>query len=93
MVEIKKEKRITSPFYRMDHKCEDRKKKSWLVKRRHWCHYKGLDSLYQTILLITPKRRTVQPRDAFEDTALKPEFEIANSEPGCRVSTLYFSVK
>jgi hypothetical protein len=36
----------------------------------------GLDSLFQTILIITPKKRTVQPGDAYEDTAFKPEFEI-----------------
>jgi hypothetical protein len=26
--------------------------------------------------IITPKKRTVQPGDAFEDTAFKPVFEI-----------------
>jgi hypothetical protein len=26
--------------------------------------------------IITPKERTVQPIDAFEDTAFKPGFEI-----------------
>jgi hypothetical protein len=27
-------------------------------------------------MIITPKKRTVQPGDAFEDTALKAGFEI-----------------
>jgi hypothetical protein len=36
----------------------------------------GLDSLLQKTLIIAPKERTVQPEDAFEDTAFKPGFEI-----------------
>jgi hypothetical protein len=36
----------------------------------------GLDSLFQKIPIIASKKRTVQPRDAFEDTAFKPGFEI-----------------
>jgi hypothetical protein len=35
-----------------------------------------MDSLFQKTLIMTPKKRTVQPGDAFEDTALKPGFEI-----------------
>jgi hypothetical protein len=23
----------------IDYRCEDRKKKSWRLKRRHWCHF------------------------------------------------------
>ncbi len=38
----------------------------------------GIDSLFQktTIIAQKKKKRTVQPRDAFEDTAFKPWFEI-----------------
>jgi hypothetical protein len=36
----------------------------------------GLVSLLQKTPIITPKKRTVQPGDAFEDTAFKPGFEI-----------------
>jgi hypothetical protein len=36
----------------------------------------GLYSLCQKTLTIDPKKGTVQPRDAFEDTALKLGFEI-----------------
>jgi hypothetical protein len=36
----------------------------------------GLDSLFQDNMMITPKKRTVQPGDEFEETALKPGFEI-----------------
>jgi hypothetical protein len=35
-----------------------------------------LDSLFQKTLIITPKKLTIQPADAFEDTAFKPGFEI-----------------
>ncbi len=52
--------------------------KKWRVKRRLWCHLIGrLDSLFQKTPIITPKKRTIQPGDAFEDTAFKPGFEIA----------------
>jgi hypothetical protein len=34
----------------------------------------GLDSLFQKTLIITPKKGTVHPGDAFEDTAFKPVF-------------------
>jgi hypothetical protein len=30
----------------------------------------GLDSLFQKIPMFTPKKRTVKPGDAFENTAL-----------------------
>jgi hypothetical protein len=50
--------------------------KSWRVKRRHWCYWIGLDSLFQKTPIITPRERTVQPGDAFEDTTFKPGFEI-----------------
>jgi hypothetical protein len=35
-----------------------------------------LDSLFQKIPIIIPKKRAVQPGDAFEDTAFNPGFEI-----------------
>jgi hypothetical protein len=35
----------------------------------------GLDSLFQKALII-PLKRTVQPGNAFEDTAFKQRFEI-----------------
>jgi hypothetical protein len=50
--------------------------KGWRVKRRHWCLKIGLDSTFQKTPIITPKKLTVQPVDAFEDTAFKPGFEI-----------------
>jgi hypothetical protein len=37
----------------------------------------GLDSLFQKTSIITPKKLTIQPGDAFEDTAFEPGFEIA----------------
>jgi hypothetical protein len=46
------------------------------VKRGHWSHLIGLDSLFQTTAIITPKKLTIQPGDAFEDTAFKPGFGI-----------------
>jgi hypothetical protein len=42
----------------------------------HWWHFLGLDSPFQKTPIITLKKRTVQPRDAFEDTAFKPGFEF-----------------
>jgi hypothetical protein len=51
-------------------------KKNWRNKRWHWCHWIGLDSLFQKTPTITPTKRTVQPGDAFEDTAFEPRFEI-----------------
>jgi hypothetical protein len=35
-----------------------------------------------------PKKRTVQPREAFEDTAFKHGFEIVKSEPAVVESQL-----
>jgi hypothetical protein len=50
--------------------------KSWRVNGRHWCHLIGLDYLFQKTPIINPKTPTVQPRDAFEDTAFKTGFEV-----------------
>jgi hypothetical protein len=36
----------------------------------------SLDSVFQKTLIITTIKQTMQPRDGFEDTALKPGFEI-----------------
>jgi hypothetical protein len=36
----------------------------------------GLGHLFQKTPIINPRKRTVRPRDAFEDTAFKPVFEI-----------------
>ncbi len=36
----------------------------------------GVDSLFQKTPIITLKKRTVQPRDAFVETAFKPGLEI-----------------
>jgi hypothetical protein len=36
----------------------------------------GFDYLFQKTPIIAPEKRTVQPGDAFEDTAFKPGFEI-----------------
>jgi hypothetical protein len=62
------------PVRIQDYRCENREKRR--VKRRHRCHLIGQDSLFQKILIITPKKQTVHPGDAFEDTAIKPGFEI-----------------
>ncbi len=56
--------------------CDEDRKKSWRVKRRHWYHSIGLDSLFQKTPITTLKKRTAQPGDAFEDTAFDPGFEI-----------------
>jgi hypothetical protein len=53
-----------------------KKKNVCEVESQHWSHFIGLDSLFQKTLITTPKIRTVQPRDALEDTALEPGFEI-----------------
>jgi hypothetical protein len=45
-------------------------KKSLRVERRHWPHSIGLHSLFQKTSMFTPKKRTVKPGDAFENTAL-----------------------
>jgi hypothetical protein len=61
----------------VEHRCEDRDRVGeFKLKRRHWCHLIGLDSLFQKTPVITPKKRSVQPGDALEDTAFKPGFEI-----------------
>jgi hypothetical protein len=55
-----------------------RQEKSWRVKTRHGCHLIGLHFLSQETPIITKRRKkTIQPGDAFEDTAFKPGFEIA----------------
>jgi hypothetical protein len=46
-----------------------KKKKSWRVERRHWRHSIGLGFLFQITPMFTPKKRTVKPGDAFENTA------------------------
>jgi hypothetical protein len=35
----------------------------------------GLDSLFQKTAVFTPKKRTVKPEDAFENTAFEQWFE------------------
>jgi hypothetical protein len=37
---------------------------------------RGLDSLFQNPAIITPKKGTVQPEGAFEDTAFNQWFDI-----------------
>jgi hypothetical protein len=41
-----------------------------------WYHSIDLDSFFQKTPIITPEKRTIQPGDAFEDTAFNPGFEI-----------------
>jgi hypothetical protein len=52
-----------------------------------------LGSIFQKTLIIIPKKRTVPPGYAFEDTALSGGLKISNSKPACRVSVLHFLVK
>ncbi len=52
-----------------------RRKKSWRVKRRQWCHLIGLDSLFKKTPMFTPEKRTVKPGDAFENTAFEQWYE------------------
>ncbi len=54
-------------------------KKSWRVKRRHWCHLISLDSLFQKTPMFTSKKQTVKPGDAFENIAFERWFEIVKS--------------
>ncbi len=58
----------------IDYRFEDREKR-WLVKMQPWCH-SLIGSLFQKTPIITLKKWTVQPGDAFEDTAFKPHFQI-----------------
>ncbi len=48
-----------------------RQKKSWRVTRRSLC-------LLQKTPMVISEKETVQPRDAFEDTAFKPGFKTVN---------------
>jgi hypothetical protein len=70
-------------------------KGTWRGERRHWFRLNGLmslDSLFQKTPIINPQKRTIQPRDADEDTAFKLGFEIVKSKPCYRVSVLTFFV-
>jgi hypothetical protein len=58
---------VNEPWGNIDNSCED-EKKNWRVMIEA--------TLFQETLTITSKKLTVQPADAFEDTAFKP----------CRVS-------
>jgi hypothetical protein len=58
-----------------DYRCED-KEKNWRVKMRHLCHWISIVSLFQKTPIIIPKKRTVKPGDAIEDTVFQPGFEI-----------------
>jgi hypothetical protein len=61
----------------IDYRCEARIFFFFLrIKRWRWCYLIGHDYLFRKTLTITPKKLTVQPADAFEDTAFKPGFEI-----------------
>jgi hypothetical protein len=61
--------------FAIDYRCEDRKKVGELGCDI-WCHLMSVDSLFQKSPIITLKKQTVQPGDAFEDTAFKLGFEI-----------------
>jgi hypothetical protein len=52
--------------FTIDYRCAD--KKRWRVERRHWHHSIGFDSLFQKTQISTPKKPTVKPGDAFENT-------------------------
>jgi hypothetical protein len=60
------------------------------VKRQHWFHPIGVDSLFQKIPMFSPKLRTVKPGDAFENTAFEQWFENVK---GCREAALHLHVK
>ncbi len=51
------------------------KKEGARIERRHWRHSIGLGSLFQKTPMFTPKKRTVKPGDAFENTAFYQWFE------------------
>ncbi len=53
-------------------------KRRWRVKRRNWCHMIGLDFLFQETSITAQNKITIQPRDAFENTAFQAGFEIIN---------------
>jgi hypothetical protein len=45
-------------------------------------------------MIITPKKQTVKPGNAFEDAALLSQgLKLSHSKPGYRVSALRFFVK
>jgi hypothetical protein len=50
----------------------------------------GLDSLFQKTPMFKPKKRTVKPRDAFENAAFEQWFENVR---GCREAALHLIVK
>jgi hypothetical protein len=52
-----------------DYRCADKKVGELRGQRRHWSHSIGLDSLFQKTPIFTPKKRTVKPGYAFENTA------------------------
>jgi hypothetical protein len=52
-----------------------------------------LSSLVQTTWITTTKKRTVQPRDAFEDTVVSRGLKSSNLKPRCRISALDYFVK
>ncbi len=68
----------------MDYRCEERKK-SWWLKRRHWCHWIGLDSLFQKI--PTPTRQNLDFewfRKFLRDTILFSGPVLLIRRPCCR---------
>jgi hypothetical protein len=44
-------------------------------------------------MLITPKKRTIQPGDVFEGTVYTGGLKWSNSKAGCKVAALQFFVK
>ncbi len=53
---------------------------SWTIDvKTEKCHNTGLVSLIQKLRSAPPNKQTIQPRDAFEDTAFKLWFKLSNS--------------
>ncbi len=69
-------------------RCEGLKKLASFMEA-HWCCSTGLGSLLQKTRSSPSKKWTVQPGDAFENTASSLGLNMSNSKPGCRVSVLH----
>jgi hypothetical protein len=76
----------------IDYRCDDGKK-SWRVKRRHWCHWIGLDSIFHKTPMITPKNELFSQDTHSKLPTFDRGWDLPISKTWCWASGLHVSVK
>jgi hypothetical protein len=75
---------------RKKYSCEDRKKKPWRVKRRHWCHQIVLAPSSGKPQITSKKTAPVNQKMQLKILIFSQGLKLSNAKQCCRVSALFF---